>query len=918
MHRATIRIVLTLLSAASLAAGVLPAQAPPRAAPPATTGRVVGRVLEQETGAPVAGAEVGVAGTVLRAVSAVDGRYTLLDVPAGTVAIRVRAIGYAPKTVAGVVVAAGSSVLQDLTLAPQAVQLGEITVSAAAERGSVSAALAEQRNADAVVSAVTAEEIGRSPDGDAGQAVQRVSGVTVQDGRYVFVRGLGERYTTTSLNSARIPSPEPERRVVPLDLFPAGLLAGITTVKTFTPDQPGDFSGAQVNLRTREFPTGRVTALAMSTGFNTAITGRTVARAPTVGSEWLGLAGQERALPASARRAGDLTGLAPADLSRLIGDFRNAWSSRTGSAAPNGSVSLGAGGEAPVLGQPVGYIGSVSYAATQEIRRDERRARADIGPTPGTAVPQNEYRGETVSGGVLWGGMLSLSTRVRSTTRLDFTNTYSRSADNGATRLRGYNEDLALDLDVTRLAFVERSARSHQVAGQHRFGLRHHFAWAVTSSAVRRYEPDRSDLFYDVTAGRNEWFGFGRSATRTFSELDESAWEVAGSYRVELGARRRHAVKAGGSWRRVERDADSRAYNIINQNLSQAERALPPEQIFRRTEALTLIADAQVGRYTAEDRVAAGFVQLEVALGDRLRLVGGARVERWDLELRTRRTDGQLFPVTRRATDVLPALSATWRLTDRQNLRASASQTLSRPEYRELAFVTTRDIAGGLDAFGNPSLRRALIRNYDLRWELYPSPGEVVSVAVFAKRFEDPIERIVVGATGAVVNTFVNADGADNYGVELEVRRNLGALSPSLVPLALFANVTLMRSDITPGNDSLSSLASASRPMVGQANYVVNAGLTYTSPGGAWIATLLYNVVGRRIAEAATVGLPDATEEPRHLVDASLRFPLLHSLSAKLDARNLLDAPYRIRQGAVTRQGWRTGRQVAVGLTWQP
>lgn len=912
--QATILALFVIASPLPLAAQ----DAPVVTAAPGATGRIVGRVLEEGTGAPIAGAQVNVVGFPLRANSSLDGRYTILGVPAQTISISVRAVGYSPKTVAGIEVPAGSGIQQDVTLAAQTVQLGEITVEAAAERGSVTSALEEQRYSNNVVNAITAEQISRTPDSDASQAVQRVSGVSVQDGRYVFVRGLGERYTTTSLNNARIPSPEPERRVVPLDLFPAGLLEGISTTKTFTPDQPGDFSGAQVNLRTREFPVRRVVTLGMSSGFNTAVTGRTVVSAPTVGSEWLGYAGSERQIPASALAAGDLTGLSAAEISGIIGDFRNVWSNRTRTAAPNNSFSLSAGGEDPVLGRLIGYIGSLSYSSGQEIRRDETRARADIGATPGTAVAQNRYSGESVTSSVLWGGMLNLSTRIGSTTKLDLNNTYSRSADNGATRLLGFSEDLGIDLDVTRLSMVERSVRSNQFAAQHLFGLRHHIDWSVTSNAVRRYEPDRSDLFYDVSAGRNEWFGLGRSAVRTFSELDETAWELAGSYRLELGAARQTSVKVGGSWRRVERDADSRAFNILNQNLSQADRSTAPEQIFNRTSDLTLIADAQVGRYAAEDRVTAGFVQLEMPLSTRLKLVGGARVEQWQLDLITTRPDGQLFPVGRRNTDVLPALALTYRLGDRQNLRFSASQTLSRPEYRELAFVTTRDIAGGLDSYGNPSLRRALIQNYDLRWELYPSPGEVVSVAVFAKRFDDPIERIVVGATGAVVNTFVNADGADNYGVEFEVRRSLAVISPALLPFTAFANATLMRSEITPGNDSLSSLASASRPMVGQAGYVLNAGLGYMSNSGRWNATLLYNVVGRRIHEAATIGLPDAWEEPRHLFDFSIRFPVFNTVAGKVDAKNLLDAPYRVRQGDVTRLGYNTGRQFSVGLSWQP
>jgi outer membrane receptor protein involved in Fe transport len=234
-----------------------------------------------------------------------------------------------------------------------------------------------------------------------------------------------------------------------------------------------------------------------------------------------------------------------------------------------------------------------------------------------------------------------------------------------------------------------------------------------------------------------------------------------------------------------------------------------------------------------------------------------------------------------------------------------------------MSLVTTRDIAGGLDAFGNPSLQRALIQNYDARWEFYPTPGELISVGVFAKRFTNPIERVLVGTTGGSVNTWVNADGATNFGLEVELRRNLGSLSPALLPFTAFANATLMRSRIEVGNDSLASLANPRRPMVGQAPYVVNAGLGYSSRGGV-SATLLFNVVGRRIHEAATVGLPDAYEEPRRMLDLSFRFPVMTDLDGKIDVKNILDAPIHITQGDVTRLRYVTGRQVGFGLSWQP
>jgi hypothetical protein len=209
------------------------------------TGRITGRVVDAKTGSGLAGVTVQVSGTTLGAASGPEGRFVVRAVPAGVAAIIVKRFGFQPKTITDVTVPADAAVEVNVALSVATVQLEAVTVSAASERGTVNEALDRQRNATGIVNAITAEQIGRSPDANAAQAVQRVSGVSIQDGKYVFVRGLGERYTTTSLNGARVPSPETDRKVVPMDVFPAGLVQSVTTSKTFTPDQSGDFAGVQ-------------------------------------------------------------------------------------------------------------------------------------------------------------------------------------------------------------------------------------------------------------------------------------------------------------------------------------------------------------------------------------------------------------------------------------------------------------------------------------------------------------------------------------------------------------------------------------------------------------------------------------------------------------------------------------------------
>ncbi|HQW66875.1 MAG TPA: carboxypeptidase regulatory-like domain-containing protein, partial [Gemmatimonadales bacterium] len=319
------------------------------------TGRLIGRIVDADGNIPLGGARIAVVGSTQMATSAVDGRYSLSNVPAGRVALRITNIGYTPKTVTDVEITAGGVATLDVTLSPQAVQLAEITVTAAAERGTVSAALDEQRASVGIVNAISSEQIARSPDGDAAAAVQRISGATVQDGKYVFVRGLGDRYTQASLNGARIPSPEPEKKVVPLDLFPSSLLEGITTSKTFTPDQQGDFSGALVNIKTKEFSGKRFTAFSITTGANDAITGQSGRFAPSTGRDWLALGASARKLPSAIAGTNFGQQLPAAQANGLINQLRNIWSPTARTGAPNAGFGMTLGGNVPTGGTGISY-----------------------------------------------------------------------------------------------------------------------------------------------------------------------------------------------------------------------------------------------------------------------------------------------------------------------------------------------------------------------------------------------------------------------------------------------------------------------------------------------------------------------------------------------------------------------------------
>lgn len=914
------RLVRAFAAAASLVPAALLAQ-------DAATGRVTGRIIDAKSGAGIAAAGVQVVGTTLGAQSGIDGRFTLLKVPAGTVTLQVRRIGYQAKTVTGLQLTAGGVLEQDVSLEGATVQLQATVVTAEKERGSVSAALDQQRNATQIVNAITAEQISRSPDGDAAQAVQRVSGVTVQDGKYVFVRGLGERYTTASLNGARIPSPEPERKVVPLDLFPSGILQSVTTSKTFTPDQQGDFSGAQVDIKTREYPARRQYSFSVATGFNDAAAGQQVLRAPRLGGEYFAVVGSKRDIPASLASA-NLGNISQLQTNQIIRSFNPTWVAGQATGLPQGSMSASVGGSDPIFGQNVGYLISGSYGAAQEVRRDERQAYG-LANGSGGVDPLTSYRGETGRISVLWGGIANFSTLVGTSTRIALNNTFSRTADNEARRDVGFDENLADTLQRTTLRYIERGVWSSQLAVEQQFG-RHKVDYSLTGSGTSRKEPDRSDMVQRVSSvgGVRTLTLLGSAldgARRSFFDLSERNLALQANDQVQIGdIASGNSIKFGGYVRNTTRTSLAPSYSIISAGLTATQLALSPTTIFGPTYACDACSNfniqpiGQAGSYDASDRLLAGYAMLDWGLGKRTRLIAGARVENAEIEVNTVTQLGSRYQAKVRNTDILPSLVLNVKLREDQNLRFSASQTLARPEYRELSPVQFRDVLGGISVSGNPNLKRTLIQNLDARWEFFPTAAEVLSLGVFFKNFTNPIERVEQPSSGGATALFVNAASATNVGLELEARKELGSLTELLEGVTAFSNVTFMQSSVDVGPASNGNLSSPNRAMMGQAPYVVNAGVTWLSRSARSSATVLYNVVGRRISAAGLIPMPNVYEEARNIVDVSLRFPVVKGVEARVDAKNLLDAEYRITQGDLLREGYRAGRVVSVGLAWRP
>ncbi len=917
-HTSLYRVASALIVALSAAPLLLPAAG----AQSGPTGKVSGRIIDATTGQGIAEAGVQIVGTTAGAQSGLDGRYTLLRVPAGTLTLTVRRLGYAQKTVTGLIVPAGGTLEQDISLGAANIQLTAVNVTAAAERGTVNEALNQQKNATNVVNAITAEQIARSPDGDASQAVQRVSGITMQDGKYLQARGLGERYTTASLNGARIPSPEPERKVVPLDLFPAGLLQDITTSKTFTPDQPGDFAGANVNIRTREFPVKRQVNFSTSFGVNDRVMGRMLPFAPRAGGEFLGVAGSARAIPSALSQANFLGSVTQSQFNQIALQQRNVWNAARQSGGPSGSFGASTGGNT-ILGRRIGYVLSGNYGYSEEARINERYAVGQQGAN-NTVIPLTSVAGETGRSSIHWGGIANFSTLLGRNSRVSLNSTATRSADNEARTDRGFDENLNDSIARTTLRYVERGVATITAQGEHQLSAGNKTSWSATYGKTSRREPDRSDVVYSrASDGKFRLLGSLDGARRLFFDLQENNSTAQVDHAVNLGAlSNQNTLKVGGYYRVTDRTAAAPIFAFLTR-ASSSVLEQRPDVIFGAAQAcascslINVQPVGQAGSYDASDRTVAGYAMVDWGLGEKVRVIAGARAEQANITVNSSTQGGFTVSAKLNNTDLLPSLLVNTKLSETQNLRLGITRTLARPEYRELAPVTFRDVLGGVSVTGNDKLVRTLISNYDVRYEIFPNDGEVLSIGAFAKVFDKPIERVESATSGAYQARFQNAMRAANVGVELEARKQFAFLGGWAETLSGFSNITVMKSSVSLDTLQGLTVTDKTRALVGQAPYVVNLGLTYSSRAGSTSATLLYNVVGERIFAAGVVPLPNIVETPRHVVDLALRFPVRGQLTARVDARNLLDARYRFMQGNLEREGYNAGRSLSVGFSWR-
>ncbi len=886
------------------------------------TGVVTGVVRDSFNAMTLPAAPVTVVSTSRTVYTELDGAFSV-EAPEGVQQLRIAFNGYEEELVE-VDIAAGQTVRLDVALSME--RFAEtVTVTAAVADVALHTAeaqLVERQRAGVIADNLGAEEMKRNSDSNAASAMKRVTGLTVVDNQYVFVRGLGERYSNTTLNGAVLPTTEPDKRVVPLDLFPTGLIESVSVVKSYLPDKPADFSGGLVEIDPLAFPTAPVLRFSMSQGFTqgTTFEDGLTHRGGSLGAFGFGDSAG-RSLPAAIPdakvvRRGRFSnaGFTPDQLEIMGESFSNVWSPVEDRIGQDQSWSF-------VAGNSWDKLGAIVSATWSQGRQNTDEEQTYYSVSDGELDVQNDYDFRITESKASTGIIGNLAYKFSGQHRMALETFYTHSSKNEARRFEGYNADVGENIENTRLHQVEESILSSRLSGEHRFaslgnGL---LEWGATLSQATRDEPDLRETLYEYnpSAGGMALADESQSGFRMFNDLTDTvrefgfAWSSFFTQWSGLPA----SIKFGPSLSVRDRDFSSRRFRMTPRGAGAADPTLPPEELFipkligpvfeLREE--TRPTDA----YTAEQQVSAFFGMVDLPISDRLRVIGGARVERSAQVVDTFdpfSVRNGTITANLENTDLLPGFNMVYAWSAATNLRVGYSHTVNRPEFRELAPFEFTDVVGGRAVVGNPNLERAWIRNVDVRFETFPRPTEVLAISAFYKHFDSPIER-VVQPTAQLRTSYANALGARNAGVELEGRRDFGRLSTS-------ANYTFVNSRIEIEKVAGQVQTNLERPLAGQSAHTVNLTAALALPEIDGSFRVLYNYFDDRIVDVGSLGLPDILEAGRGTLDATLQknFGAAWSLRASFD--NLLDSEHRFTQGGQVQRVFSLGRSASLSASW--
>ena len=942
-----------------------------------TTGRISGVLVDAETGDPLIGANVYLENTMIGAGTDLDGSYVILDIPEGTYTLIVSMLSYSETKVTDVEVKANETTQINLSIKPESLTGETVTVEARVVENTEALLLKKRQLSNSVSDAISAESISQSGSGNAAEAMTQVTGASVVDGKYVYIRGLGERYSSTMLNGAELPSADPEKKAVQMDLFPSNLLDNIVTLKTFTPDKPGNFSGGMVDVNTKSYPEKFTLKFSTGTSYNTQTTLKSNYLSYSGGSgDWLGMDDGTRDVPNAINSPKNIPTLSEArsnpDMARKLDQASKSFSSVMApgiSRAPiNQSYSFSMGNQASLFGRPLGYIVSLSYKrdySSYENGKSERWQLPSNVVETDSLNPKIQLNDSKGTDEVNWGGLVSVNSKLNQNHEISGNIFYTQSGESSSRYLVGrwpeqfYNADAYFETRV--LKYVERNLQSYQLSGEHYFeslmGMK--LDWKGAFTKTTQDEPDTryfSDHFSNrIVQGRDTTLysvapsNYSQPA-RYFRSLDEKgsnfSMNMAFPFNQWNGISGK--LKFGGLYSRKDRGFEEVRFQYNRPSNFRYDGNA--EDFFSQENTgiigydnnnnpiwgnyIELAPDPRGGNYNGDEEITAAYTMIELPMTRNLRFVGGARFEATRMEVSS---EDETKPDSLRRglldnNDWLPSLNLIYQFGTNMNVRGGYGRTLARPTMREKAPYVNFEFVNDYSFAGNVNLERTLIDNFDLRWEWFLQPGEIVAISGFYKKFKNPIERTIVGASSAdnPEITYQNVDEGTVLGLEIEARKKLDFIHSFLNNFQFGFNLSLVNSVVDIPKEKLRQFLLVdpnrevfkddTRPLQGQSPYLLNLDFGYSNYKSGTSANVHYNVFGKRLAEVTSDATPDVYEQPLSLLNFILSQKLVKGLSFKFSAKNILDSKIRFvheyKGSEYVRQEHELGRSFSLGLSY--
>ena len=853
---------------------------------------------------PLAGVSVKIVGAAGGTTSDGEGRFIINLSVGKKYTLDFSAIGYETKSITEIEVIANQVNELNIVLDVKAKTGDNVVISAktsTARKETVNAIITFQKNTNTVASVISAETIRRSPDKNTGEVLKRTPGASIQEGKFIIIRGLADRYNQAMLNGILLTSTEPDRKTFSFDLIPASMIDNIIINKAFVPEYPGEWAGGLIQVNTKDIPSKNFFNIQIGTGFNSQTIGKKFYKDQSGKTDWLGFDDGTRGLPASYTRKAEFDNLSPSEKTAIGKSMRNAWTATETTAPVNVSFQANGGFTGKLFGKTVGGTVGITYNKSNRFLKLVNRSNSLSGNVFSTNYNFNDDR---YVQDVTVGALGSFSMQINPLNRISVKSILNVNSPGSVTRRSGIDFNRDDDIMATELSFKQNTFFTVQINGDHSIAKPLKFKWYGAFNILDGYIPDQRRIAYSKARNTQDPFRLlisnslsQQSGSRIYQSLSDYIYTAGGDLTYSFNwLHQKQALKGGYMLQIKDRLYDAQLFaNYLpldnpTLRLLPADKVFAPENFGNGTGNLFGF-DAIKGktfRYLANTILNAGFLQFDNQFTKSLRVVWGLRVENYNQLVGSVKKWDPRFTYTK-VTDYLPGLNATLKLNTKTNLRLSGSQTVIRPELRELSFLNLFDFELNASVQGNPSLKRTKVSNFDLRYEIYPKAGEVITAGIFYKKFKDPIEQLFnEGSGGASTFSYQNPEQATAYGAEVELRKKLDFIK-ALKNFTFQANASYIKSRVKDQGFSVD------RPLQGQSPYVLNLGLLYDLEKAGFSTTLLFNQIGERIYLVGDLtsgaGSPDIYEAPRALLDFQISKKLAkNKAEVRLNISDLLNS----------------------------